>query len=43
MKVREELKNNQNIAYMGELNFGTPPQKIKAIFDTGSANPWVVT
>ena len=43
MKVREYLNNNSNMAYTGELFFGTPPQKIRAIFDTGSANPWVIT
>ena len=43
IRVREELNNESNIAYMGDLYFGSPPQKIRAIFDTGSANPWVIT
>ena len=43
MMVRENLNNNQNIFYMGDLFFGNPPQKIRAIFDTGSANPWVIS
>ena len=43
IRVREELNNESNIAYMGDLYFGSPPQKIRAIFDTGSANPWVIS
>ena len=22
---------------------GSPPQKVRAIFDTGSANPWILS
>ena len=43
MKVRVNLNNYQNTSYMGDLYFGNPPQKIRAIFDTGSANPWVIS
>ena len=43
-KVKEPLTNSQNLSYVGELYMGTPvPQKIRAIFDTGSANPWILS
>jgi hypothetical protein len=29
--------------YMGTMYFGTPPQKIRGLFDTGSANTWVLS
>ena len=41
--VREPLTNSQNLSYIGELYMGGgTPQKVRAIFDTGSANPWIL-
>ena len=43
-KVKEPLTNSQNLSYIGELYLGSPnPQKVRAIFDTGSANPWILS
>ena len=36
------MKNSNNLAYMATVYLGTPPQKLRAIFDTGSSNTWVV-
>lgn len=41
--VIEPLTNSNNLTYIGEVMIGNPPQKVKAIFDTGSANPWIVS
>jgi len=30
------------MAYMGEIQVGTPPQKLVALFDTGSSNTWIL-
>ena len=38
------LKNNYNMGYVGEFFLGTEtPQKIRVMFDTGSANSWVLS
>ena len=34
--------NDQDQAYMADIFIGTPPQKIRAIFDTGSSNSWIL-
>jgi len=44
VQVKEPLTNSQNLSYIGELYIGTGrPQKVRAIFDTGSANPWILS
>ena len=38
-----QLDNFKNTQYSGEVGVGTPPQSMRVIFDTGSANFWVYT
>jgi len=37
-----QMSNKGNMSYMSTVYIGTPPQKIRALFDTGSSNLWVV-
>jgi len=30
------------MSYDGYIYVGTPPQKMRAIFDTGSSNTWII-
>ena len=34
--------NLQDNAYVSEMYVGNPPQLIKALFDTGSTNTWIL-
>jgi len=35
------INDFQNAQYFGEISVGTPPQKMRVIYDTGSPNLWV--
>jgi hypothetical protein len=38
-----DVYNKWNVAYTAEIYIGSPPQPIRAVFDTGSANAWVIS
>jgi hypothetical protein len=35
-------KNLEDNAYVADIYVGNPPQKLRALFDTGSTNTWVL-
>lgn len=37
------LNNHNDMEYYGEILVGTPPQKLKANFDTGSSSLWIIS
>lgn len=38
-----DLLNNQNYNYIGTFFVGNPPQPLRGVFDTGSANTWILS
>ncbi|CDW74996.1 pepsin a-like [Stylonychia lemnae] len=42
-EVEINLKNYINYNYIGDLFVGNKPQRIRAIFDTGSTNIWILS
>lgn len=41
-KVHIQQQNLEDNAYISDIYIGNPPQKIRALFDTGSTNTWVL-
>ena len=37
------MDNSWNYAYIATVYLGSPAQPIRALFDTGSANAWVIS
>ena len=43
-KVSMPLDNKWNFAYIGEFFLGSgSPQQVRVLFDTGSANSWILS
>jgi hypothetical protein len=42
MKVSVSTSNLNDFIYVSDFYIGTPPQKMRGVFDTGSTNTWVL-
>jgi hypothetical protein len=42
-RVEMDLNNEWNFGYIGTFYLGSNKQPIRAIFDTGSANSWILS
>jgi len=42
-QITLNTENTWNYAYTSKLHIGTPPQTIDCLFDTGSANAWILS
>ena len=40
--VEMDMDNNWNFGYVGSIYLGSDKQEIRALFDTGSANSWII-
>jgi len=40
-KEHVKLQNYGNVQYVGQISFGSPPQKLSVVFDTGSSDTWI--
>ena len=36
------MMNENDSIYLADIYVGNPPQKLRAVFDTGSSNMWVL-
>ena len=41
MPAKDYISGGMDVTYYGNLQFGTPPQEMAVIIDTGSADLWV--
>ena len=42
-QVDLNLKSEYDILYTSDIYIGNPPQKLRAMFDTGSSNTWIAS
>lgn len=38
---RVRMQNFGNVQYVGSVSFGSPPQALNVVFDTGSSDTWI--